>query len=487
MSNNTYAISALKLSDTYVNTLPYQCCKTAAAIASKEVNAGDFALETGATVVVKFEATNSASNPTLNVSNTGAQAIYYNGTNIVAGCLKANYTYTFVYNGEQWDLIGELNIQDETTVKLKEDLYAYAPIGMAQKAINKQISTSGNVISATNPAKIASQGASLKTVFDSIFGQEQPVQPTINKNNVKLTISSDASTYGGGEFGTAVAEATITYTIKLSNEAKAQYGYRCGSTQTAVANASVYYPAVKAYSDNRAQLKITLPTLDDVTIDDSYVVYKDETNKIVYCNFDSNKEVKFSVGLNSTTVTASQQIRFGNVSAEVTLGDAQAENTDKAMDTTDTEKEITNFLAYKPVSNSYEDSTISVSGTYISTNGKLTAEEAAVTVSAGYVPYAWELAMAPVPVDSDLPSTHKQSSAYTSIPINNADGTKKLYIYIPSNKTIKDIKNNNQTAPSTCDSSSYSLKVNGQPTTFKVYHVNANVASGSNSYTITYS
>ena len=112
-----YATSALKLSDTYVNTLPYNTCSTAAATAAKTVSAGDFSLETGASVMVKFANTNSASNPTLNVSDTGAKAIYYKGAAITASYLKANYTYTFVYNGTQWDLVGEINTDSGGDIK----------------------------------------------------------------------------------------------------------------------------------------------------------------------------------------------------------------------------------------------------------------------------------------------------------------------------------------------------------------------------------
>lgn len=104
-----YATSALKLSDTYVNTLPYNTCSTAAGTAAKTVSAGSFALETGAMVVVKFTATNTAANPTLNVSSTGAKAIYYNGAAITAGYLKANKVYQFIYNGTQWDLVGDVD------------------------------------------------------------------------------------------------------------------------------------------------------------------------------------------------------------------------------------------------------------------------------------------------------------------------------------------------------------------------------------------
>lgn len=105
-----YATSALKLSDTYVNTLPYNTCSTAAGTAAKAVSAGDFSLETGAMVVVKFSNNNTAANPTLSVSNTGAKPIWYNGSAIKKDQLKANTVYQFVYDGshatKHWDLIG---------------------------------------------------------------------------------------------------------------------------------------------------------------------------------------------------------------------------------------------------------------------------------------------------------------------------------------------------------------------------------------------
>lgn len=109
-----YATSSLKLSDTYVNTLPYNTCSTAAGTAAKTVSAGDFSLETGAMVVVKFTVTNTAANPTLNVSSTGAKAIYYNGAAITAGYLKANKVYQFIYNGTQWDLVGDVDTDTNT-------------------------------------------------------------------------------------------------------------------------------------------------------------------------------------------------------------------------------------------------------------------------------------------------------------------------------------------------------------------------------------
>ena len=87
----------------------YGSCSTAAATAAKEVSCTGFVLVTGAEITVKFTVTNTASSPTLNVQSTGAKPIYYRGAAIPAGYLAANRTYTFRYNGTQYDLVGDID------------------------------------------------------------------------------------------------------------------------------------------------------------------------------------------------------------------------------------------------------------------------------------------------------------------------------------------------------------------------------------------
>lgn len=86
----------------------YGKCSTDATTATKVVACTGFTLTTGATILVRFGYTNTAANPTLNVNNTGAKAIYYRGSAISAGHLAANRTYEFVYNGMQYELVGNL-------------------------------------------------------------------------------------------------------------------------------------------------------------------------------------------------------------------------------------------------------------------------------------------------------------------------------------------------------------------------------------------
>lgn len=97
--------------DGTANTSYYATCSTAAATAAKEATIADqtFSLVTGARVLVKFTYANTAASSTLNVNGTGAKAIYYNGSAIGKSVTDANGTYEFVYNGTQWELVGDLD------------------------------------------------------------------------------------------------------------------------------------------------------------------------------------------------------------------------------------------------------------------------------------------------------------------------------------------------------------------------------------------
>lgn len=87
------------------NNIPIGTCSTAAATAAKTVAFQNFVLTTGAHIAVKFTIANTASNPTLNVSETGAKAIRFNNANIPASYLKIGL-YEFIYDGTYWNFIG---------------------------------------------------------------------------------------------------------------------------------------------------------------------------------------------------------------------------------------------------------------------------------------------------------------------------------------------------------------------------------------------
>lgn len=99
-------------------------CGTAAATAAKTVSitTGTFSLEAGTTISVKFTNANTANNPTLAVNSTAAKNIFVNGSQITTGGNKGLLagTVNFIYDGTQWNLIGnyyDTNTQTVTGVK----------------------------------------------------------------------------------------------------------------------------------------------------------------------------------------------------------------------------------------------------------------------------------------------------------------------------------------------------------------------------------
>lgn len=92
---------------------PVGKCLTAGDVAEKTVDCENFTLAENSVFTVRFEHTNSASRPSLNVNGTGARAIKYRGSSIKASMLAANRVYQFVYDGTEWDLLGDLDTGDQ--------------------------------------------------------------------------------------------------------------------------------------------------------------------------------------------------------------------------------------------------------------------------------------------------------------------------------------------------------------------------------------
>lgn len=129
--------------DGTANRTNYGTCSTAAATAAKVVSCTGFALVTGAEITVKFTVTNTAANPTLNVNGTGAKAIYYRGAAISAGYLAANRTYTFRYNGTQYELVGDIDTNTTYTLPLASSgVRGGAKIGYTENGKNYPVELS---------------------------------------------------------------------------------------------------------------------------------------------------------------------------------------------------------------------------------------------------------------------------------------------------------------------------------------------------------
>ena len=135
-----------------------------------------------ARITIKFTVTNTAANPTLNVNGTGAKSIRYRGSAISAGYLAANRVYTFVYDGTDYELVGDINTDTNTTYSTGTATTAgltrlYTSTGqntngtMTQKAITDAINSASSTAKVNVPVGTVLFATSTSaSFFSSCFG-----------------------------------------------------------------------------------------------------------------------------------------------------------------------------------------------------------------------------------------------------------------------------------------------------------------------------
>lgn len=175
MANNLISSIQYNSGDIGVFTTPYGVCSTGASTAAKTVTVnGDFALETGARVIVQFKYGNSASTITLNVNSTGAKDVWLDDDNqgsYIQTYIKAGWlgrAYEFIYDGTQYRLL----------------TYDSNTIYTAPTAFGKYVSASGIVLG-TN--LVTSGTETTKNTVDTYGGGNSIVAG--NGNTVSKNIS----------------------------------------------------------------------------------------------------------------------------------------------------------------------------------------------------------------------------------------------------------------------------------------------------------
>lgn len=149
----------------------YGVCATAAGTAAKTVQIDGFELVEGAMVIVKFDNSNSASNPTLNVSGTGAKPMYRYGTTAISTGTTTTGWYAdsiqmFVYDGTGW-------IRDYWN----NTTYSNASLGQAYVIC----STAAETVAKT--ADSSSYALNTGGIVSVKFENDVPAGATLNINN----------------------------------------------------------------------------------------------------------------------------------------------------------------------------------------------------------------------------------------------------------------------------------------------------------------
>lgn len=134
-------------------------CSTAGDTAAKTVSITGFELYAGVTVAVQFSEANTSANPTLNVSNTGAKAIYAGGDPLAGNYNWADGdTCIFVYDGTQWQLTSQDKVGQESINRINNNL---AENYSTTTEINDSISAA---VSAEQQARERADAAKLDTI-----------------------------------------------------------------------------------------------------------------------------------------------------------------------------------------------------------------------------------------------------------------------------------------------------------------------------------
>ena len=103
----------------------YATCGTASATVAKVATlaAGKLTLKAGATVAVRFTYANNAASPTLNISGTGAKAIYTQGVRYAYWAAEA--TVIFTYAGIYWRVASEPVYAATATIGNPAEFHSY--------------------------------------------------------------------------------------------------------------------------------------------------------------------------------------------------------------------------------------------------------------------------------------------------------------------------------------------------------------------------
>lgn len=184
------------------NTAIYCTCATAAATAAKVVTLDGFTtanLTAGTTLRIKFTNTNSARNPTLNVSGTGEKKIMRYGTtassNTATGSWYAGSVVNMTYDGTNWiqnDFKSDSNSDTKVAQNLAQNdlwrplLIGYQDSGSATEKIATITNTTNTVYAnpkfQANPAKGILSATTFSGALDGTFVDVE-VDETMDVNN----------------------------------------------------------------------------------------------------------------------------------------------------------------------------------------------------------------------------------------------------------------------------------------------------------------
>jgi hypothetical protein len=274
--------------------------------------------------------------------------------------------------------------------------------------------------SGTNPVTIGRAGDSLRNVFNNLFSMSA-VNPTVELPSLTLTLTN--------------------------NSASIEYGKVVDFTATVTANPGKFIGDY--YTANPSEATKTGVTWSTLNLESTNSTFATKTSGITSGS-------AFSVTPTTTYYAVSSG---GTIKGKATAPSGY----------TSTGKAAKNNLG--------ETTSVKIS----SSTSKKESAEVTTSVSAGYIPYTYQLSST---LPTSLPATNRTKNKPTSITVSGGNANTYLYIFVPSSKSISTIKSGGFGVPFTLVESNKSYAVNnGKATTFKVYKTDSTVVG--NTFDIT--
>jgi hypothetical protein len=290
-------------------------CSTVASTSAKVVTINDssWSLQKGCIIGVKFTNTNTATNVTLNVNNTGAKSIYYNASVYTGSsgniCGTANRTIYYMYDGTYWVwLSGGIDANDDNktaqTVTTTNADYEVLFSGtadnttrteQARKNSNLKFNPSTGNLQATqlNGKTIGSDPKFTDTTYSDATTSESGLMSASDKtklNGIATGATANTGTVTSVATGVGLTGGTITTsgTIKANLVSETKLN---NASVTSTESADRVYPVAL---DKNGKLAVNVPWTDNNT--DTKVAQTATTTS-------ANYEVLFSGTADNTTRT----------------------------------------------------------------------------------------------------------------------------------------------------------------------------------------
>lgn len=225
---------------TGASNVAYGTCSTAADTAAKVVAISgntNWSLQVGSIIAIKFDNTNTASNVTINVNNTGAYPIWYNAVEYTGNshsvCGYAGRMTTYMFNGTYWVWLSN-GVDSNTT-------YTNQSLGNGYGTCSTAAATVAKVVTLDSYALVTHGTVSVKFTYDVPASATMNINSKGAKNIYYNGAAITAGVIKAGDIATFIYDGTQYQLIGID---KVPVNYTATITTTWSGSAAPYSQAI---------------------------------------------------------------------------------------------------------------------------------------------------------------------------------------------------------------------------------------------------